>query len=61
MAEMYVHRKVLVPLLVSTPCTPDYQVTKPLPNVTSDLGRNWAGNVAVDWAGHPNNTLLLGF
>jgi hypothetical protein len=32
---------------------------KPLPNVTFDLGQNWAGNVAVDRVGHPNNTLFF--
>ena len=39
-------------------CT-DFQVTQPLPNVTWDLGRNWAGNIPVNRAEHPNNTLFF--
>ena len=37
----------------------DFQVTKPLPNVTWALPRNWAGNIAVNRAGHPNDTLFF--
>ena len=37
----------------------DFQVTEKLPNVTFDLGRNWAGNIPVGRAGHPNNTLFF--
>ena len=37
----------------------DFQVTKPLPNVTWPLPRNFAGSIAVDRAGHPNNTLFF--
>jgi hypothetical protein len=51
--------RILVFLFVSDPCIPDFQVMKPLPNVTFDLGQNWAGNVAVDRVGHPNNTLFF--
>lgn len=36
----------------------DFQVTERLPNVTFDLGRNWAGNIPVGRAG-PNNTLFF--
>lgn len=36
-----------------------YQVTAQLPNVTFDLGRNWAGNIPVDRENHPNNTLFF--
>lgn len=37
----------------------DFQVVKSLPNVTSHLGRNWAGNIAVDRPDFPNNTLFF--
>ena len=37
----------------------DFQVTERLPNVTFDLGRNWAGNIPVERAGHPNNTIFF--
>ena len=36
----------------------DFQVTEPLPNVTFDLGRNWAGNIPVG-RGSANNTLFF--
>ncbi|EMD39305.1 hypothetical protein CERSUDRAFT_82042 [Gelatoporia subvermispora B] len=36
-----------------------FEVTERLPNVTWDLGRNWAGNVAVNREGHPNDTLFF--
>ena len=36
----------------------DFQVTDRLPNVTFDLGRNWAGNIPVGRSG-PNNTLFF--
>ncbi|TDL15660.1 alpha/beta-hydrolase [Rickenella mellea] len=36
-----------------------FQVTDKLPNVTWDLGRNWAGNIAVNRPGHPNDTLFF--
>ena len=42
-----------------TQLLPDYQVTASLPNVTFPLNRNWAGNIAVDRPGHPNNTLFF--
>ncbi|KAG9311509.1 Alpha/Beta hydrolase protein [Chiua virens] len=35
------------------------QVTESLPNVTWTLPRNWAGNLPVQRAGHPNNTLFF--
>jgi carboxypeptidase D len=37
----------------------DFQVVKPLPNVRTSLGRNWAGNIAVDCPDFPNNTLFF--
>ena len=37
----------------------DFEVTKPLPNVTFPLSRSWAGNIGVDRPGHPNNTLFF--
>jgi carboxypeptidase D len=37
----------------------DFQVTDQLPNVTWNLPRNWAGNIAVQRAGHPNDTLFF--
>jgi len=37
----------------------DYQVTEQLPNVTWNLPRNWAGNIQVQRAGHPNDTLFF--
>ncbi|TDL15661.1 alpha/beta-hydrolase [Rickenella mellea] len=36
-----------------------FQVTDKLPNVRWDLGRNWAGNIAVNRSGHPNDTLFF--
>jgi carboxypeptidase D len=36
-----------------------FQVTDQLPNVTWNLPRNWAGNIAVQRAGHPNDTLFF--
>ncbi|KAF7983379.1 hypothetical protein HWV62_22379 [Athelia sp. TMB] len=36
-----------------------FQVTEPLPNVTWALARNWAGNMPVQRAGHPNDTLFF--
>ncbi|KAI0792052.1 alpha/beta-hydrolase [Abortiporus biennis] len=36
-----------------------FQVTETLPNVTFPLSRNFAGNIAVNRAGHPNNTLFF--
>ncbi|KAI0954566.1 hypothetical protein AcW1_006420 [Taiwanofungus camphoratus] len=36
-----------------------FEVTDPLPNVTWDLGRTFAGNIGVQRAGHPNNTLFF--
>ncbi|KAI0791967.1 Alpha/Beta hydrolase protein [Abortiporus biennis] len=36
-----------------------FQVTQQLPNVTFSLGRSWAGNIPVERAGHPNNTLFF--
>ena len=37
----------------------DFEVTEPLTNVTWTLPRNFAGNVGVNRAGHPNNTLFF--
>lgn len=37
----------------------DFQVTAPLPNVTWNLPRNWAGNIPVQRPGHPNDTLFF--
>ncbi|KIK64583.1 hypothetical protein GYMLUDRAFT_981785 [Collybiopsis luxurians FD-317 M1] len=34
-----------------------FEVTDSLPNVTKPIARNFAGNVGVNRAGHPNNTL----
>ncbi|KAG7094004.1 hypothetical protein E1B28_007634 [Marasmius oreades] len=36
-----------------------FQVTQPLPNITFPLNRHFAGNIPVDRAGHPNNTLFF--
>ncbi|KAJ6464618.1 Alpha/Beta hydrolase protein [Mycena vitilis] len=36
-----------------------FQVTAPLPNVTFSLPRSFAGNIDVQRAGHPNNTLFF--
>ncbi|KAI9568043.1 Alpha/Beta hydrolase protein [Boletus coccyginus] len=36
-----------------------FQVTESLPNVTWPLARNWAGNIPVQRAGHPNDTLFF--
>ncbi|KAG7439777.1 alpha/beta-hydrolase [Guyanagaster necrorhizus] len=47
----------------STNLGPDWQsyfeVTESLPNVTFDVSRNFAGNIAVQREGHPNNTLFF--
>jgi len=37
----------------------DFEVTEPLPNITWDLGRSFAGNIPVQRAGHPNDTLFF--
>ena len=42
-----------------TSVLPDFEVTQALPNVTFPIGRNWAGNIAVDRPGHPNDTLFF--
>ncbi|KAL0572767.1 hypothetical protein V5O48_009200 [Marasmius crinis-equi] len=51
------------PGLPSAPLGPEWQsyfeVTQPLPNITFTLNRNFAGNLPVDRAGHPNNTLFF--
>ncbi|KDQ48904.1 hypothetical protein JAAARDRAFT_201343 [Jaapia argillacea MUCL 33604] len=36
-----------------------FEVTEPLPNVTAMLSRSFAGNMAVDRQGHPNDTLFF--
>ncbi|KDR80630.1 hypothetical protein GALMADRAFT_240974 [Galerina marginata CBS 339.88] len=36
-----------------------FQVTSKLPNVTFDVGRMFAGNIPVQRAGHPNDTLFF--
>ncbi|KAF7309994.1 Carboxypeptidase [Mycena indigotica] len=36
-----------------------FQVTSPLPNITFPLPRSFAGNIGVQRAGHPNNTLFF--
>ncbi|OSD04774.1 alpha/beta-hydrolase [Trametes coccinea BRFM310] len=36
-----------------------FEVTEPLRNVTFPLSRNFAGNIPVNRAGHPNNTLFF--
>ncbi|KAL4265511.1 Carboxypeptidase [Pleurotus pulmonarius] len=36
-----------------------YEVTDPLPNVTFDVGRMFAGNLPVQRAGHPNDTFFF--
>ncbi|EIN09574.1 alpha/beta-hydrolase [Punctularia strigosozonata HHB-11173 SS5] len=36
-----------------------FQVTDGLPNVTFDLPRNWAGNIAVKRTGHPDDSLFF--
>ncbi|KAI9065255.1 alpha/beta-hydrolase [Trametes sanguinea] len=36
-----------------------FEVTSPLANVTFPLSRNFAGNIPVNRAGHPNNTLFF--
>ncbi|KAL0953728.1 hypothetical protein HGRIS_004919 [Hohenbuehelia grisea] len=36
-----------------------FEVKKPLPNVTFNAGRSFAGNIPVQRAGHPNDTLFF--
>ncbi|KAH0834739.1 Alpha/Beta hydrolase protein [Lanmaoa asiatica] len=36
-----------------------FRVTEPLPNVSWPLARNWAGNIPVQRADHPNDTLFF--
>ncbi|KAJ7831716.1 alpha/beta-hydrolase [Mycena olivaceomarginata] len=36
-----------------------FEVTDKLPNITGTLPRNFAGNIPVNRAGHPNNTLFF--
>ncbi|KAJ7726259.1 alpha/beta-hydrolase [Mycena maculata] len=51
------------PGIPTTPLGPDWQhyfeVTAPLPNVTGYIARSFAGNVGVNRAGHPNDTLFF--
>lgn len=37
----------------------DFQVISPLPNITFNIGTTYAGNIPVQRAGHPNNTLFF--
>lgn len=37
----------------------DFQVTDKMPNITFDLGRNWAGSIPVGISDRPNNTLFF--
>ena len=46
---------IYLPLNVLT----DFEVKDPLPNVTFPLNRNFAGNIPVNRAGHPNDTLFF--
>ncbi|KAJ7464615.1 alpha/beta-hydrolase [Mycena latifolia] len=43
----------------STEFVLDFEVTAPLPNVSFPLPRSFAGNIDVQRAGHPNNTLFF--
>jgi len=36
-----------------------FNVTQALPNVNFEVARNFAGNIAVNRPGHPNNTLFF--
>lgn len=38
---------------------PDFKVTDKLQGVDFDLGNNFAGNIAVQRQGHPNDTLFF--
>lgn len=38
---------------------PDFEVTDKLPNITFSLARSFAGNLPVNRAGHPNDTLFF--
>lgn len=42
-------------ILLST----DFLVKDPLPNITFPINRNFAGNIPVNRAGHPNDTLFF--
>ncbi|EPQ51722.1 alpha/beta-hydrolase [Gloeophyllum trabeum ATCC 11539] len=56
----YPHNYTGIPSGDYSPEWQDYfQVTEQPPNVTWTLGRNWAGNIGVQRAGHPNNTLFF--
>ena len=37
----------------------DFLVKDPLPNITFPINRNFAGNIPVNRAGHPNDTLFF--
>lgn len=50
---------LLIRQLKSRLLFPDFQVTSPLPNITFDIGTTYAGNIPVQRAGHPNNTLFF--
>lgn len=41
------------------PSHTDFQVTDRLPNITFNIGRTFAGNLPVQRANHPNNTLFF--
>lgn len=47
------------PTLFSLFCETDYLVTEGLPSITFPLPRNFAGNIPVNRAAHPNNTLFF--
>ena len=49
---------VYPPSHIELPLT-DFEVTASLPNVTVSTTRSFAGNIPVQRAGHPNNTLFF--
>ena len=50
---------VTLNLRVSSSFSLDFEVKDTLPNVTVPLTRSFAGNIPVNRAGHPNDTLFF--
>ena len=59
MAEVYVYIIRVFSKQTIFTIYPDFEVVEPLPNISFPINRNWAGNIRVNRAGHPNDTLFF--
>ena len=57
--ELYHSLSSHIPTFSCNPFHLDFEVTSSLPNVTWTLPRSFSGNIGVNRAGHPNNTLFF--